>query len=153
MGATVTTHLPDIDGTPAYQVCTLLNSRRVRNHLQYLVDWEGYGPEEHSWDNAADILDPSLTETFHCNYPDRPSPHPLGRPHCRTPGGVPRAGGSVTAHWEVEHQREPSPEFLTKSTSTARLVPPSLREKVAVCLRYFASPRLCVTSVCCMFFC
>ncbi|KAK3565401.1 hypothetical protein QTP86_007941 [Hemibagrus guttatus] len=86
----------DIDGSPAYRVHARLDSRRVRSRLQYLVDWEGYGPEERSWVDAADIRDPSLLENFHCDHPDKAAPRLRGRPRRRTPGGVPREGGSVT---------------------------------------------------------
>ncbi|KAK3535632.1 hypothetical protein QTP70_018440 [Hemibagrus guttatus] len=71
------------------RVNALLNSCCYRLCLQYLIDWEGYGPEEHSWVDTGDILNHLFVQEFH-----RPAPRPWGRPCHRTPGGVP--GGGIT---------------------------------------------------------
>uniref|UniRef100_A0A8C6MIC4 Integrase catalytic domain-containing protein n=1 Tax=Nothobranchius furzeri TaxID=105023 RepID=A0A8C6MIC4_NOTFU len=72
----------DVDGDPVYTVRKILDARRRGRGWQYLVDWQGYGPEERSWEPARSFLDPSLLADF---WSRRPGPS----------GAVPRGGGPV----------------------------------------------------------
>lgn len=76
------------NGDPVWTVRKLLGVRRRGRGFQYLVDWEGYGPEDRSWIPSSYIADPSLLDDFYRANP--------GAPGCLS--GASRRGGGYCYH-------------------------------------------------------
>uniref|UniRef100_A0A3Q3F8X0 Integrase catalytic domain-containing protein n=1 Tax=Kryptolebias marmoratus TaxID=37003 RepID=A0A3Q3F8X0_KRYMA len=54
----------DREGHPVYAVRRIVDARRRGRGWQYLVDWEGYGPEDRLWVPRSFFCDPSMIKEF-----------------------------------------------------------------------------------------
>ena len=62
-----------LDESEEFVVSEILDSRIFRGKLQYLVQWEGYGPSDNSWEPAVNVQNsPDLVASFHTRYPNKP---------------------------------------------------------------------------------
>ena len=50
----------------------ILDSRRVRKRLQYLVKWTG--EVQPTWEPEENMAEVEAVDTFHARYPTRPAP-------------------------------------------------------------------------------
>ena len=63
-----------------YVVDEVLDSKIDRGKLRYYIDWEGYPPEDRTWEPVSHLKNAKdAVAQFHARYPNRPSPADL--PH------------------------------------------------------------------------
>jgi hypothetical protein len=62
-----------IDSEEEEEVESVIDSRKYRNKLQYLVHWKGTTAEENSWEDIKDLKHaPEAVSDFHQHHPDTP---------------------------------------------------------------------------------
>jgi hypothetical protein len=62
-----------IDGEEEYIVKKILDSRMFRQHLQYLVKWDGYSAEGNTWEYSENVENaPEKVADFHAQNPAAP---------------------------------------------------------------------------------
>lgn len=64
-----------------YEVNHIVDSRKKKGKLFYLVDWKGYPPEERTWEPVTHVHAPLPVRRFHARNPAKPRPvrQPLRR--------------------------------------------------------------------------
>jgi len=65
----------EVDTHEEYEVEKVLDSRRRRGKLEYLIHWRGYNINERTWEPAINVVGaPQKVQEFHQRYPDKPRP-------------------------------------------------------------------------------
>ena len=60
-----------VDGEEEYEVEAILDCRRRRGQLQFLIKWKGYGLEENSWEPERNIHAKELIYAFFRSHPQK----------------------------------------------------------------------------------
>ncbi|KAF7213002.1 putative LOC107382430-like protein, partial [Nothobranchius furzeri] len=99
-----------VEADRTYTVRRILDARRRGRGWQYLVDWEGYGPEERSWEPTSSFVDPTLLTDFWARRPG-------------TSGAVPRGGGpESTSRNDMSSNTKQSSYTMTKSPPASTII-------------------------------
>jgi len=61
-----------VEGEEAWEVEEILDSRRTRGWLQYLVKWRGF--TDPTWKPEENLTEVEAVDTYHGRYPERPAP-------------------------------------------------------------------------------
>jgi hypothetical protein len=71
----------EVDGFEEFEVEQILDSRRYRGKLQYLVHWKGWSVPDRTWEPAKNLANaPAIIGKFHRDYPNKPHPGSQGSP-------------------------------------------------------------------------
>jgi hypothetical protein len=58
-----------------WEVEKILNSRKFRHHLEYLIKWHGYNIAKSIWESSLNLeSSPELVRAFHKKFPSKPGP-------------------------------------------------------------------------------
>ena len=65
----------EVENHDEYEVEKVLDSRRRRGKLQYLIHWQEFDINERMWEPAANLKNAPLeVQEFHQRYPEKPKP-------------------------------------------------------------------------------
>jgi hypothetical protein len=71
-----------IEGQEEFEVQEVLDSKKIRGKLLYLVFWRGYPPSKATWEHVGNLVHAQdLVNRFHQRYPNKLAPS--GRCHLR----------------------------------------------------------------------
>jgi hypothetical protein len=62
-----------VDGVDLYEIVEVLKIRvnKQQKHLQYLIQWEGYGPKDNTWEPLEHLGDSTeCLQKFYVKYPN-----------------------------------------------------------------------------------